>query len=396
MLASGLDRFLRSQASERPRGDTNMGRMRRDRWACILSSLGVVATMAFAMPGNALASDIPESYFIEGVPLYQQIDAKGCGAVSLQMVFDYWGPFIDQREIYNAARTGGTTLPDMARGAQFSDLSTAQGDRFLNFVTEGYTNRPVGYAGFYYASSEPWLDELKHIVSLGYPVITLVEWWADYDGGDHYRVIVGYDEERGVILINDGWCREFKIVIDYDGSTAQFASDLGRDDDFKPLEMTEEDFLETWRELDTDPWGVPGLAYGAVFVAPWEVSIDAPETVQAGEEMEISASVTYPCVAPFGDEAFPTFPASSLDISMMLPSGFTVLSAPSLPDGLSAGETVELSWVVRAPVETGLYGGEISAGGLVSGSLDEWHDYPAYDYTDLIGGSSSFVIAVAA
>jgi hypothetical protein len=40
---------------------------------------------------------LPSNVFIDGVPLYQQIDAKGCGAVSLQMVFDYYGEFIDQK-----------------------------------------------------------------------------------------------------------------------------------------------------------------------------------------------------------------------------------------------------------------------------------------------------------
>jgi len=32
--------------------------------------------------------------------------------------------------------------------------------------------------------------------------------------------------------------------------------------------------------------------------------------------------------------------------------------------------------------------------GLVSGHLEEWNDYPAYDYTDLIGGSATEVINI--
>ncbi|MGB2581362.1 MAG: C39 family peptidase, partial [Thermoplasmata archaeon] len=98
--------------------------------------LCTVAMMVLPVAGS---DSLPSDAFIDGVPLYQQIDAKGCGAVSLQMVFDYYGEFIDQREIYNAARSGGTTLPDMARAAQFSDMSTTEGTRWADSIVTGYT-----------------------------------------------------------------------------------------------------------------------------------------------------------------------------------------------------------------------------------------------------------------
>jgi len=358
--------------------------------------LGVIAALVTVSSAGAFAnSSPPSSYLIEGVPLYQQIDAKGCGAVSLQMVFEYYGPFIDQREIYDAARAGGTTLPDMARAAQFSHVSTAQGARFPNFQVEGYTGRDIGYAGFYYASTEPWLDDLKAVVAQGYPVIVLVEWMPDYDGGDHYRVVIGYDDDEGVLLMRDGWVRELKDDQEYEGSTTQFADDNARDTDFAPFKMTYEDFMETWSELDTDPWGVEGKFYGAVLATPWEVEISVPEDVSVGEEFVVSAVAKYPCLYPFGDEEFPVFTAEDVEMMITLGSGLELVGAASSgPMGeLEAGDTIEFSWTVVA-TDSGDASIDVLATGIVSGHLEVWHDYPEYDYEDVIGGSGTTTVSV--
>jgi hypothetical protein len=341
------------------------------------------------------SDSLPSDVFIDGVPLYQQIDAKGCGAVSLQMVFDYYGEFIDQREIYNAARSGGTTLPDMARAAQFSDMSTTVGERWPDAVVTGYTARDIGYAGFYYASDEPWLDEMKQILSQGYPVIVLVYWMPEYYGGDHYRVVVGYDDTEGVLLINDGWSREFKMDQDYQGSTSVSSAGDSGDDDFVPLKWKYEDFLDTWT-CDTTIWGVPGMMYGGVFVTPWEVDICAPETVLPGEKFTVTAKISYPCLEPFGSEAFPGFTASSFSAVLEAAAGLNVCKEPDVSgiDLFEAGESITLCWTLRACQNEGVYSFDIDATGLVSGSLGPWKDYPAYDYLDTIGGSSSFSVEV--
>jgi len=352
-----------------------------------------VAMMEFPVAG---ADTRPESVFIDGVPLYQQIDAKGCGAVSLQMVFDYYGEFIDQREIYNAARSGGTALPDMARAAQFSSMSTTAGSRWPNSVVTGYTGRDMGYAGFFYASSEPWLEEMKCILAQGYPVIVLVYWLPEYYSGDHYRVVVGYDDAEGVLLINDGWSREFKMDHDYQGSTSQSASENAWDTDFVPLKWKYEDFLDTWT-CDTTKWGVPGLMYGGVFVTPWEVDISAPATVVPGEKFTVSATISYPCIAPFGSDAFPKSTADSFSAVLETTAGLNICKAPDMSaiGTFEAGEAVTLCWEMCACKNEGVYSFDITASGLVSGSMDAWKDYPAYDYQDLIDGQASFVVEVA-
>lgn len=339
---------------------------------------------------------IPESVFMEGVPLYQQIDAKGCGAVSLQMVFDYHGEYIDQREIYNAARSGGTALPDMARAAQFSDLSTTMGSKWPDSIVTGYTARDMGYAGFYYASDEPWLDEMKQVLAAGYPVIVLVYWMPEYYASDHYRVVVGYDDSEGVLLINDGWSREFKMDQDYQGSTSVTSSPNAVDPDFVPLKWKYEDFIDTWT-CDTTTWNVPGLKYGAVLVAPWEVQMCAPSIVAPGEKFSVCAKVTYPCLGPFLTGEFPKFPAADFS-AMMEASGMCICKEPDLSevDTLEAGDTVTLEWEVCACQSEGVYDLSVTATGMVSGSLDAWKDYPAYDYEDQIGGTGSVTVEVIA
>ena len=170
----------------------------------------------------------------------------------MQMIFDYHGPFMDQKEIYNAARITcqvDDTIPDLkpsmdvfVRAAHFSNLSFTPGDRFPAHQTWGYTNRPMGYSGFFYASDTPWLDELKAVLAQGYPVATLAQYLVDWPGA-HYRVAVGYDDAEGVIIFNDGWCRDLKDDMEYEGATSQSAGDMAVDDDFLGFKMTYEDFI---------------------------------------------------------------------------------------------------------------------------------------------------------
>jgi len=91
----------------------------------------LAAQAAAAAPGGG--TRLPSRYVIPNVPLWQQQQALGCGAASAQMVMDYWGPFIDQREVYNAARTWQGTAgrrsgegrpvqrPELARGRQLPE-----------------------------------------------------------------------------------------------------------------------------------------------------------------------------------------------------------------------------------------------------------------------------------
>jgi hypothetical protein len=357
--------------------------------------MGVVALLVSMAPASVMATALPVEYKIEGVPLYQQIDAKGCGPAALQMIFDYYGEFVDQKEIYNAARAGGTPLPDMARAAQFSDLSTTVGERWPEYIVTGYTARPVGYAAFYYASDVEWMSQLQGVVAQGYPVAVLQNFYPDSED-PHYRVVVGYDQLREVFIVNDGWSREFKVPSGYTGSTNPMSNPISWDDEFPGMEMSYADFELAWR-CPTDVWGIEGLRYGAVVVVPWVVEVSVPAAASPGEEVSVEVAVTYPCPAPFGGPDFPAFTASGVAIRVTATDGdgrpFAQVEADM--GTLVARGTCSATFTIALPPEACTVTFEAWATGLVSGHLEEWKDYPAYDYCDRVGGWAASETEVA-
>ncbi len=252
-----------------------MSRRPRKRILVLATVVLALALCLLALPGLAGATT-PDAYLIDDVPFYQQIQSVGCGAAATQMVLDYWGPFVNQKSVYDAARTfHGSSLPDLARAGQFSALSYSAGDRYPAAEGWGYASRPLGYGGFYYAQPTPWLAQLKAVLAQGYPVICLTDWLPGVYG-PHYRVAVGYDDAEGVIILNDPWGRELKGDFDYQGSGNQNAA-YDRQGEFVGWKWSYADFLSVWK-LPSDGWGVPGANYGAVLIAPWQVQVDAPSS----------------------------------------------------------------------------------------------------------------------
>ncbi|RPI30565.1 MAG: hypothetical protein EHM52_03145 [Actinomycetota bacterium] len=379
----------------------------------LLALLALLVALAVAAPvaaaDTSATADLPSSYIIEDVPLWQQVDAFSCGASAAQMVMDHWGPFVDQNEVRAAARTGrskapevarGTAVPDIARAGQFSFLSESIGEAYGETIW-GYSTRTLGYGAFYYGLADGasedevlrWLDQLKAIVAAGYPVVCLTDWLPDMYG-PHYRVVVGYDDDKGVIYFNDPWVREFRNDFGARGSFAQFKG-ASSPSTYGYMEWSYEDWLDVW-SLPGDDWGQPGYTYNAVLIAPWEVETEAPETVGVGETFEVTATVTYPCLAPFAAGDWPAFPASATTIALSLPDGWSVEGAAEAAIGvLQAGASAEATFTVTAGADAGDFALGVTGSGLVSGSLEERAQFPAYDYADLIGGSGAVTIAVA-
>jgi uncharacterized protein len=135
-----------------------------------------------------------------------------CGPKALQTVMEYYGVEIREDELLQALGTSkdGTSYRNMAAFAE-----------------------KVGFQVF--ASENVSMEMLKGFVDDGYPVIVLVQAWAerymtledwksDYDNG-HYAVVIGYKDH---------------IIIFEDPAS------------FRRTWMTEEEFLARWHDMDPE------------------------------------------------------------------------------------------------------------------------------------------------
>jgi hypothetical protein len=168
------------------------------------------------------------------------------------------------------------------------------------------------------------------------------------------------------------------------------------DDEFPGMEMSYADFELAWR-CPTDTWGIEGLRYGAVVVVPWEVEVSVPSSASPGEEVAVEVSVAYPCPAPFGGNGFPVFTASDVVIQVAAADGNGRPFAEASMDmgALAARGTCSASFSFVLPSEACTVTFEALATGLVSGHLEAWKDYPAYDYCDRVGGRAASTTEVS-
>ncbi len=345
-------------------------------------SIVLVVLMAGAFSPVATAGgreSIPTSHMIANIPFHQQMNGLSCGAGSLEMVFDYWGPDIDQKEIMNVARTSsdGTWTPDIVRTGQFSSLSSAMGNYFPNVGPYGgFVERGLGYAAFGFSSDRFWLPELKTLIAHDIPVIVLMN-YAPTGGGGHYRVVMGYDDVRSLIYFIDTWGRDTLHLNNWTGI----------------LPWTYADFQSGWNYAE---YGTAHPYYGVV-VMPWSVDIAVKGKTTVGSTFTVTATTTYPCPKPFDSTQFP---ASDAFASISLPSGMTLVgsSAQASLGTLVAGASSSVTWAVHVDANSHGSAITVTAGGLVSGHVpDAWatgqvNYYPAYDYTDMIGGEGSVVV----
>jgi hypothetical protein len=348
-----------------------------------MSCLGIVFGFLLTSNASAVAAT---SVTIEGVPWYQQSNDWMCGPASLQMVFDFYGPYIDQREIGFAANCipsdVGTNLSGMVRGGHFSDLSVID---VSNCKIVGYTGRGLGYAAFSYSSSDFWLDGLKALIDKGYPVIVSGYWGYETSGNSntvpasspigHFRVIVGYDDATREVIVNDPWGRDMKNQGDAQGS---MKDNPGYNSDFAGIRFGYDYFQQLWSYNFQK-------TYSAVFIAPWHVDVSQSGT---GTKVKVTATVTYPCPAPF-DRA--KYPASDVHVGISLPAGLAFAKcepAVKTVKALNAGNTLQITWNLVAS-SAGSYDVSVFAQGLVSGA------YAGIPYTDRIGGETATSIVVA-
>jgi hypothetical protein len=363
--------------------------MKPTRLSFWLLALACLILLLAAPAAAQAAKALPSSYQIKGVPEYTQLDSTGCGAASMEMVFDYWGPKVDYREIVDVAESDqGSQLPSEARAAQFSSSSYAHGYKYPGYEVNGYPSRSLGYGAFYYASTTPWLDQLKAIIAQGYPVICLTNWLPGVYG-PHYRVVTGYDDNTGTLTVMDPypWGTDLEAYVDPNPLVTDW-------------KWPYQDFLDVW-SLSTDAWGVPGLNYGAVLVAPWKLKVSAPRVVHRHQQFRLAVAVTYPCLAPFGSADFPQFPASSGCVRVKMAGGIRDVDGAGVVPLYGAdfvtvqpGERVPLHLRLQAGKRVGTFRLRVQATGTVAGSISDWQWYGAYDYADRVGSNGSILVKV--
>lgn len=322
---------------------------------------------------GAEKDDLPVFHIIPNVPWHKQITGISCGAGSLEIVFDYHGPDINQKEIADVARTSssGTWPADIVRTGHFSYLSSAMGSFYPSVAPEaGFEERPIGYAAFSHSSRISWLDELKRLIANDYPVIVLMGFYPDSDSVGHYRVVIGYDDDQELIYFIDPWGRDIMKPSDFTGI----------------ISWSYADFETAWFYTDgsDDPF------FGAV-IMPWEIELAADIH---GAKISVEATITYPCPAPMDNQQYP---ATDVRAEIYLPEGVTLAKGESriIEIGpMAAGETETVTW--QLTYEGDLTGKEIKvmADGIIDGAVPDaaWagnkNFYPAYSYTDIIGGEA--------
>ena len=151
--------------------------MRSRRSAIWITTLlfGAVSVCLAAQPGIWL-----------DVPFVKQ-QTNGCGAACMSMVMQYW------------AKRNGEALPRSADARQIQrELYNPQAKGIYSADMERYFR---GHGFRVFAFSANW-DDLQQHLSKGRPLIVCLA-----DGGSddplHYVVVVGLDQQQGVILVND-------------------------------------------------------------------------------------------------------------------------------------------------------------------------------------------------
>ena len=340
----------------------------------------LVSACLWILSVTATASTLPMRHHINNVKQYNEVTGLNCGPASLESVFNYFGPDINQREIADVARTSsiGTYVFDIVRAAQFSYLSQAQGQFFPHDVpAAGYTQRRLGYAAFGHSQATPWLDGLKALVAQDLPPILLMLYTPEPNSGGHYRVMVGYDDDLQQAYFIDPWGRDLNRFVNPDGTVTWSYQDL----------------LTAWNYPE---YGSDNPFFAAV-ISPWQVSLSIDGIVQAGNTISVTADVTYPCPTPFDCSQYP---ATNANIELSMPAGMNVIGGIASVDigALPAGGTSKTTWQVSIDHVSLGAAISVSASGEISGVLPAaaWTggevNYPSYTFTDRIGGNAVWVL----
>lgn len=317
-----------------------------------------------AEPSAGIPLLFPPQFDIPGVPHHLQGTSYHCGPASVEMVFDFFGPDVNQTDIGNVADTKdwgtwwGSYADDNRRAVHFSSISSAVLDGNLH----GYHERSVGYPAaenqwsYPNSSTDPdypdRYSDLKNLVAAGYPVFVLTWYDATHRSG-HFRVLKGYDDNTSDFIVHDPWYDP-----PYYGPNVHFKQTFFVDD--------------LWTKFNR--W--------ALLAAPLRVDLTVPPAAQGCTAFTTAVKVGYPGPHPFNGQ----YPLETPEATIALPAGFTLAGGESATKpltGLSTtGSSADVSWQVVAPAGGGSGTISVTSRGLVQGRSTS---YPSY--SDWIGGT---------
>lgn len=153
-----------------------------------------LVAFSLTLMGLSWASELPSSAFVQGVRHeYQRFN--NCGPVTIGMAMSFWGSRQTQYQI----------APVLKPNKQDKNVSPEEMAAYAR--GQGYRVHH-GVAGDYAL--------LRRLISAGFPVI--VETWfvtPDAGGMGHYRLLVGYDDARGIFSAFDSYYGP-KVTLRYD------------------------------------------------------------------------------------------------------------------------------------------------------------------------------------
>jgi tetratricopeptide (TPR) repeat protein len=135
-----------------------------------------------------------EGHLIEKVPFYKQKNRNYCGPVVLCMVLNYW------------ATEKTFTQEEIASAIFKSDIEITSNS---DMVFYPHIN------GFLVCSFNGNIEDLKRLIRENIPVIILQQVVDKIVKKGHYRVVIGYDDSKEVMIVHDPWLGE-KLAISYD------------------------------------------------------------------------------------------------------------------------------------------------------------------------------------
>jgi hypothetical protein len=319
---------------------------------------------------NSNLNPADTEYIIPSVPHHYQDKSYWCGIAALEMVYDFYGPDIDQLEIADVARADpsyGAFTEDLRRSTHFSKLSTSVGYEMVGSIT-GYTNRSIGYGAFEQGYLS--VNSIVNLIADGYPIVVL-QWYDTSHNSGHFRVVIGYVKSGGDVtqlIVHDPWYSGI-----YQGPN---------------LYLNYNTFVNLWAYSSN--W--------ALFICPWDVTVKCSSLVRINSTFTVTANVKYVRPTSFN----PAYTASLSNATIQLPAGFSLAPGEMYtkdlnPLSLSAGDVGTVSWQVKADVLNSEGFITVNASGLVSGFVSArsgTYTYSSYGYTDLIGGNGSKLVTI--